>query len=500
MKIIDLAICVNNIDPTGIGRIRAIRYNDYIGEKEKAVDYEEWSDKDPFVCLPFLPSNINFIPETGQSVKIINYNNEKETVNQEYIAGPFGTMYDFNAQTFSQQIENTTYGVAVKHRPNMRNSTGQFINAKSENTFAKESDYAVYGKNGSDVLFTENGLQLRGGKLLSKEAASVVNRNTMLSSPIMAKKSARLYLKKFPKKMVLTKKETNSETLDTKSIKTIVEYEVNSLSNPTLVKFYFYNVVKDNGQTYKTNYFTENTPLNTSAVKLINTDNTTTTPTHTVTISSIGDAYKEIRDVIYSTHEKGLSEISPLYSSDDLHPLYFRPSTNFKNLIPANQTQLDNKNTILSKVKVMRVGPSSGLIWSVTSSKPTVSKNKKVEDILKIENNSPEQTFATVTSDKIYFLSTDTNETDKTINFNQLDQYDFLQEDYIKSIDPNTFSTVRGENLIKVLKSIVSVLFTHAHNINKPIAGQPEYPQGKELLKLVETLENDILNNSIRIN
>ena len=53
MKIIDIAICVDNVDPKGIGRIRCVGYNDYVGEKERAVNYVEWDDKDPFVALPF---------------------------------------------------------------------------------------------------------------------------------------------------------------------------------------------------------------------------------------------------------------------------------------------------------------------------------------------------------------------------------------------------------------------------------------------------------------
>ena len=40
-KIIDIAICVDNVDPKGIGRIRCVRYNDYVGEKEGALKYEK---------------------------------------------------------------------------------------------------------------------------------------------------------------------------------------------------------------------------------------------------------------------------------------------------------------------------------------------------------------------------------------------------------------------------------------------------------------------------
>lgn len=262
MKIIDIAICVDNVDPKGIGRIRCVGYNDYVGEKERAVNYVEWDDKDPFVALPFLPSNINYIPEVEQIVKVLRYNTEKDTVNQEYIAGPFTTMYDFNGQTFAQQIENTTYGIVVKHKPDIRNTTGQYINPKSENVFAKEKDFAVYGKNNSDILFTENGVQLRGGKLLSKEAASKENRKVLLDTPLMARKNSRLQLKKFPKKLTLSKSEEEVTIFEVADLNYIVEYDIDNLTitGGTKVDFFVYKVQQSYGNTLKTNFFGETTP------------------------------------------------------------------------------------------------------------------------------------------------------------------------------------------------------------------------------------------------
>ena len=85
MKIIDIGICIDNVDPKGMGRIRCVRYSDYVGEKEKALTYEAWGKNDLFVAIPFLPTNINFIPEINQAVKILNYNTDKSNTNQEYI-------------------------------------------------------------------------------------------------------------------------------------------------------------------------------------------------------------------------------------------------------------------------------------------------------------------------------------------------------------------------------------------------------------------------------
>lgn len=499
MKIVDIAICVNNIDPKGMGRIRCIRYNDYVGEKEKAMSYEEWDDKDPFIASPFLPTNLNLIPEIGQAVKVLNFNTEKETVNQEYIAGPFTTMYDFNSQTFSQQIENTTYGVAVKHKPDIRNKNGEYINKKSVGSFAKESDYGLYGKYGSDIIFTENGLILRGGKLTTKENATPKKREQMISYPMMSKNSAKIQLKKFPEKLTSKKEPGKKEVTESKDLNHVVEYEIVGLNGTQNINFYVYKIVKTFGQTYKTNFFSENSPLIVSTYKLINLDNSNSTPTFIVSGVSIDDVQKEIRDKIHTLHDESLNSINSLYPKDDLHPFYFRPSELFKNLTASNSTEQQNKTNILNKVRVSTVGPSSGLVWSISRFTPPV---KPVDIIKDIFNQEPkEQTFGSITSDKVYMLSTDTNiSEDKKISFDDLDKYEYSQEDYIKKIEPNTYATVRGENLLRVLYSIINVIFTHKHNINKPINEQTTYEDGIALEKLLKTLENDILNKSIRIN
>ena len=74
MKIIDIGICIDNFDPSGLGAIRCVRYSSWVSQQEKALEYTKWEDNDLFLAHPFLPTNINFIPEKGQAVKIINYN------------------------------------------------------------------------------------------------------------------------------------------------------------------------------------------------------------------------------------------------------------------------------------------------------------------------------------------------------------------------------------------------------------------------------------------
>lgn len=513
MKIIDIGICIDNIDPKGLGRIRTVRYSDYVSQKEKALEYDAWDKNDPFIANPFLPTNINFIPEIGQAVKLINYNPEKSNLNVEYIAGPFTTSFDFNGQTFSQQISETTYGNANKKRDDIIDKNDSYIDKKTEGAFAKKTDFAVYGKYGSDVLFTENGLQLRGGKLISKSATSGAGRKKLVTYPIMGKKSANLYLKKFPKKLTL--QEINDEEIisEIKDIKYLIEYEIDSLSGPTKINFFVYKILKNTGNLTKTNSFNENTELPQTVIKLINTDNTSTTPTLVIDIEDVNFISSEINEIFYTLIDKGFnglikdfsnlqqqfSEVNLPTLSDDF-PLYFRPTKKFVTHTTNTENEKILKNNILSNVRVHNVGPRSGLIWSQTELTPPLRKNKKITKVLKLEENSPEQTFSALKSDKIYFLSTDTNETEKTVSFPELDKYELSQEDYIMKIDPNTYSTVRGENLLRLLLQIIDVLFKHEHNLIGPMVQSSEFSEYVKLIDLLKSVENDLLNKSIRIN
>jgi hypothetical protein len=425
-------------------------------------------------------------------------------------------MFDFNSQTFSQQIDNTTYGNANKERDSIVDKNDKYIDKRTESSFAKKSDYGVYGKYGSDIIFTENGLQLRGGKLLSKGAASPSNRKKMLTYPIMGKRpAATLSLKKFSKKMVLEEKTKTKVDTEVKDIKYILEYQIDKLTDTTKIEFFLYKVLKTFGQVTKTSFFNENTPLPMSVLKLVNTDNTDSTPTFKIdiTTNNINFIHSEINNIFYTVIDRGLKGLlrsfgdlfsqlsnSGLPKEGEDFPLYFRPSVKFIEMTPLTVTEETDKETILSKVKVFKIGPKSGLIWSQTQLTPPVKRQKIKTTHLKTIKASPEQTFAALKSDKLFLLSTDTNETEKSINFNTLDKYEYTQEDYIKNIEPNTYSTVRGENLLRLLQQLILVVFNHEHNVVGPMVQNSEFEEYMQLLELLKSIENDLLNKSIRIN
>ena len=502
MKIIDVAICIDNNDPKGIGRIRAVRYSSYTGQLEKAFDYNAWDDVDLFTAIPFLPTNLNFIPEKGQSVKIINYDTEKDTVNLEYIAGPFTTTHDYNGQTHSAQLENTTYNIAAKHGEDVKDKYGNYIKPKSNGSLANNTDYGIYGKYGSDVIFTENGVNIRGGKLLSKSFATSAQKKTLLTHPIMSDNSSTIHLKKYPKKLEYNKQDVVTNTLQIQQIQYFIEYNItNFLGGGTNIEFYVYDTKNAGPQFVSSNSKLEDIVLTTGCT-LINSYSVNKVgdpfgPTLLFSVADLKEASINIRLNLYKLHHDGLNYFNPIYSQTEIHPFYFRPDPKCKEKILPTQTELTNRKTLLTNVTFgNRI--QQGVVFSKSSfDAPTVT-NVVRKNVLEESADNVEQTFATVKSDKIYLISTDTNEYNIPIDFTKIDKYEPTHENYIKDIEPNTYGLVRGEVLIDVLNSIINLMISHQHNLMGPLVQTD--PSFVNLMKKISTLENDMLNKSIRTN
>ncbi len=505
MKIIDVGICVNNIDPKGIGRIRFRPYGVYTSELENHVQYDEWDELDPFIAAPFLPLHINVIPQVQQAVKLIEYDTENEFQNVEYISGPFTSPHDMQNQTFATQHKGTTYGgVIVKGIKDIRTNKGIFNNSASRGTIINERDTGLRGNYGSDIIFSENGVQLRGGFLLSKEGK---NKKSLLEYPQLAKKMGRLNLKKFPTTYQAIKETIETSEVTSSRLNYIVEYEINNLSTPTELRIFVYKVTAGQGfaKRFDTNTFNENSdfdPTDKLQVRLINTTNTLTDPSYVVPINeSIESAYIELRELLNLIDTNNLTVLDLMYPNEDIHPFYFRPSSAFRLLRGTSSTEITNKTNFINKVQLRNRTNGFGLIYSRQAANAPLITGKKEVITAKEIPNSGEQSFGSIIADKVFITSTSPNigVNIKSINFNDLNEYELTQEDYVAIIEPNTYAMVRGDILYQLLVAIKKFLDGHRHNINDPPAkdGDQNYV---EYDRLMQTLEDDLLNRSLRIN
>ena len=501
MQIIDIGICVNNTDPKAIGRIRYRPYSLFVSEIENGIKYDEWDESDPFVAIPFLPLHINVIPQVQQSIKLLRYDTDKETQNVEYVAGPYTSPHDLQNQTFAAQHKDTTYGgVIIKNIKDIRNKNGKYNSPTTPGAIINERDSGFRGNYGSDVIFTENGIQLRGGMLLSKEGK---NKNNILDYPQLSKKMGRFSLKKFSKTVKAVKETIDASKIAVSKLKYIIEYELDSLTTPTLLKLYVYKIVGGYGREFNTDVFGQNsvfTTTDTSIVKLINTGNTLNDPTYIKSLDgTINSGYIELRELLHLIDMNNITVLDGTYPNEDVHPFYFRPTPSFR-LTKGTGIEITNKSLFLSKIQVRNKVGGSNLIFSRQSADPPIIPNIKTIDNSKEIKNAGEQSFSNLSADKVYITSTTPNNgiNVKTINFNELNEYELTQEDYINKIEPNTYAMVRGENLYNLLIAIKNLLDSHIHNINEPLVKTD--PNWIKMNTLIETLRNDLLNDSVRIN
>lgn len=505
MKIIDVAVCTNNRDPKGIGRIRYRPYGQYLSEIAAGQEYSEWDEKDPLIAIPFLPGHINVIPKEGQSVKLIQYDTDKNNQNVEYVSGPYTSPHDYESQSFTPQHQDTTYGgVIVEGLPNLRDKSGNYVDRKSYGTLSSLDDNGIYGNYGSDLIFTKNGLILRGGKLINKEVPNLKFRKRLSEVPLMSEKMSKLSLKKFPRTMKVKNEKLVVTRTTVNKIKYLVEYTIDDLTAPTKVDVFVYKILDTYGPIFDTNYFNDSTSIdltNTSKVKLINSDDSLTGATATVSVDSIKTGYIEMRELLHIIHSdaQSLKKISTLYSSDDIHPFYFRPTVELLSRATINNTEKRNRKNFIDNIQVRGIGKGSGLIFSKQFATPPPLISIKKIQVLRPEDNKGEQTFSSLVSDKMYLVSTSTNKGPKSsVDFTKIDNYEFSQEDYLIQIEPSTYSTVRGEELIKILYYMYEFMVGHVHNWAD--VGFMTTEKMSNLRSLIDNMNQDLVNHSIRIN
>lgn len=128
-------VCLSNEDPQNLGRIRALPLTIFgnatnlsvilknaATEDQKALSggiYRPWQifseigikNPDPYVCQPFLPKNIGLLPQTGQLIKILVFDDLTKT--KEYI-GPYTIDSVTLREEFPMVIKNINKGQKLR--------------------------------------------------------------------------------------------------------------------------------------------------------------------------------------------------------------------------------------------------------------------------------------------------------------------------------------------------------------------------------------------------
>ena len=115
-RMIFVGECIDNIDPMGLGRIRAVLKTENTNDREKSVNstigaFEKWTSKDPFVVRPLLPVFINTSPKKGEFVHLM-YSNSDDKSNKDkfYISGVFSSLTNLKQEPYDSAVSNSNLG------------------------------------------------------------------------------------------------------------------------------------------------------------------------------------------------------------------------------------------------------------------------------------------------------------------------------------------------------------------------------------------------------
>jgi len=498
-------VVIDNNDPRKLGRLRV----DVEGMLESAVkaakpNYKEWDKDDPKLFLPLLPYTINPVPENGEYVNLIYYDKNNKFKNQFYISSiltdPRNIRKDDNRHAKTLLAQGTQYSL-----PDAIVYTGD-----SFGIFPEPGDNSILGRGSSDIIIKKN--TSKGSDVLIRSGKYKEELNAG-STPVSNTKRSFIQLSSFP----VTKKEGNSETLiDSKDkpqqIKKMVIWTIINLEN-----------TQDS--------FTGQIAL----YDVINSEITTTSVNkQSITKYNEGIDYRIINESISAFSGKSFSDtinICNYYIEGVLSGLINIPNSvtygvegQFPFVVTPNKiTYLKGNKFNLSDINVdtkefvnytrfsneISINKQKGffVVSDFRNKKPIFGPQKEIKttEIKPSNFDLTPITYGVMGAQKLYFLSHDSVSDKNAINLNET-LYGIPQDKFIgdeNSIEKLTYSTVRGEELLSLIRIIFVFLRDHVHPISFMSPCKQTEGSGVTVQTIEELLakaEKTILNQNIRIN
>lgn len=520
-QIIFAGTVFDNQDPMMLGRLRVIpQTDDYTAIIGSIPDWDEekmkWTSKDPILFLPLLPFFLNQTPQNNEYVHIIYMNKKYKRENQFYIQGPFSSplLTPFEDSEGSKKFLAT--GTRYEQGLSLRNSDGSYIitnGGSTEGIFPKPEDVGILGRGTADIIVKENDLVLRAGKTprLSYNQLPTPNTNR-----------AFLQLSYFPIKEVQDTAQSSSSLKEViKLVEKVIVWHINNLENdvtPNVFTGYIklYNWNKDN-----TEFNTQNFDSETITKLTIGTQLTETSAKIDVT----GNTFEEVV-FIFNTFIKGVFDGYLTYSGytsadqtvfQNQFPFVVTPSAEtyekgnkFSAVTSTpDAAEIINYNKFSRAICLDKGSKQTGyfLVWNKKGEKPIYGTQYDLiqQTLFPSSFKSEPISYGVMGAQKIYLLSQDSTSRKNKINL-QDTIYGIPQNTFVRgknSLENLTYSTVRGEVIIELLRKMYAFLEGHVHPIAiiKPVSRASGNGQRLEDIEnLLNNAETLILNQNIRIN
>jgi hypothetical protein len=509
---------INVNDPMMIGRIRAVpETQNYESNLSSIPDWNEtkdiWTTKDPFVFLPLLPFFISQTPKENEYVHLIYQNREYPFKNQFYIQGPYSSPMISPFQNFQGAKKFLSSGDRILQTLNIKNNDGTYVDENlSKGIFPEPGDNSLLGRGTAYVVIKENEVLIRAGKTKTLNPQELPKVNDYRSF---------LQLSRFTQKTNFADPETLITLQpDVKLVKKMIVWNIINLENQFDMFQGSVTIVNLKPSTkVTTSNFKETT------IKNLTPGNDYGVPLETFNFvgKSLNDIAQLVNDVakglctgkpsLSTNASYGNYEISSLenWTPESSFPFVVTPSSNtlnkgtkFTTGNTANDiAELNNYLQIYPKITLDNGTFNFGffMISAYNGDTPQFGQPIKSlkEEIIETIFENVDHTVGVLGGQKLYLLSQDAD----SPNRKKIDLQNTLYgipESQFKTLDEQTYSMVRGENLISLLNKIIIFMTSHTHQTSPspPI----QIAAGVNVGDITKDLNtpNLLLNNNIRIN
>jgi hypothetical protein len=517
-QIIFPGIVFDNDDPMMLGRLRIIPetedYSSLIASVENwNEETDKWTSKDPILFLPLLPFFLNQIPKIQEYVNIIYQNKRFDKENRFYIQGPISSPLSSGLEYFEAAKSYLATGVRYQETVSLRNPLDGSYKEGVEGIFPKPGDNSLLGRGTADVVVKENEVLVRAGKSSQLQPETLPQANEF---------RAFLQLSNFTQETILGEPIERAVFRENVSVvKKLVIWHIDTLSN------------------YTTNNFSGSISLhNVKPSEKVNTKNFKKS---TITKLVPGDDYEAALEtitfvnvpfdtIIYEINSfiKGVfNQTQPDLTGYTFNELNFRDTFPFV-VTPSKETfntgqkfstggtvteiaETNNYLRFQNKITLVQGNGAKGYFLvsgRANNNTPLIGPQSDIvtEKVEPISFNNSPISYGVLGAQKLYLLSQDSaNPIGKKIDLKNT-IYGIPQDKFVgssSSIQSQTYSMIRGEELIKLLNKMYSFLESHVH----PFPGMRPVPiatkNGQsiaEIGQIIANASNTILNQNIRIN
>jgi hypothetical protein len=504
----------DNQDPMMLGRLRIIpetkNYQDVIASVSGwNEETDKWSSKDPLVFIPLLPFFFNQIPKIDEYVHLIYQNKKYEYQNQFYIQGPYSSPMSTPFEYYQGAKKFLAAGDRIKQGLSIKNLDGSYANTESQGVFPEPGDNALLGRGTADVIVKENEVLIRAGK--TKELSTD-------KFPIADSNRAFLQLTRFTQTKRTLPQESKSRIVENvKVVKKMIVWDISTLSSTSNFSGYV-----------KLFNLKPSTKVNTKNFKYPTISELKVGDDYGVPIETVEFMGKPFEECIIIINQFISQIFTPniLFTASTINPVNILPGDVFPLVVtPSQQTYEIGKkflpdslvNDVLEYVNYRRFyhainlnnSKENGwfLVWDNKGGKPIFGPqgDLKQEIITPTEFQNEDITYGALGAQQLYLLSQNSKSPKGKIDLSNT-LYGIPQDNFIgagNTLYDRTYSSVRGEELVKLLEKMADFLLSHVHphaNMVPDENTQGSKTSKTDITQSLADVNNTVLNQNIRLN